>query len=406
MCPTPTVNTLAEAYDRTLLYARNKHLPPGSPRPCPTAQWPPENVRLLERYRDWLLCGGSAAEPVYKIYLPVAGHVLGLNPVPHPHINLESDFEKVMAYAQAKGIGKDWLGATHNGLVKFRRFLRIERGLGEVSKITPFDAAKYTQDLPAWLVSALERYQRIQQKHWRSARLDASLCSFWSQHAKIWRFLCLERGVQRLADLKRRHILDYIDHSLAAGYAIATVNLQNHLLHGFLLFLQEEGYTIPQSILRIPSLKLPDSLPRYLTDDQVGKLREEIEGYVAAAENPHQLRQALLDRATFYLLWQGGMRLSEVEDLLLEDLDLPGKRLSVRCGKGMKDRTVYLTGRVLLALKEYLAVRGEGSSGHVFLYRNAALSKDLIRSRLKTIGKRVGVKVYPHRLRHTWPRSY
>lgn len=49
---------------------------------------------------------------------------------------------------------------------------------------------------------------------------------------------------------------------------------------------------------------------------------------------------------------------------------------------------------------------GEGSSGHVFLYRNAALSKDLIRSRLKTIGKRVGVKVYPHRLRHTWPRSY
>jgi len=29
------------------------------------------------------------------------------------------------------------------------------------------------------------------------------------------------------------------------------------------------------------------------------------------------------------------------------------------------------------------------------------LSKDLIRSRLKTIGSRIGVKVYPHRLRHT-----
>jgi site-specific recombinase XerD len=46
-------------------------------------------------------------------------------------------------------------------------------------------------------------------------------------------------------------------------------------------------------------------------------------------------------------------------------------------------------------------VRGDGSGDHVFLYRNAPLSKDLIRSRLKTIGKRVGVKVYPHRLRHT-----
>ena len=46
-------------------------------------------------------------------------------------------------------------------------------------------------------------------------------------------------------------------------------------------------------------------------------------------------------------------------------------------------------------------MRGEGSSDHVFLYRNAPLSKDFIRSRLKTIGTRVGVKVYPHRLRHT-----
>jgi Phage integrase family len=67
----------------------------------------------------------------------------------------------------------------------------------------------------------------------------------------------------------------------------------------------------------------------------------------------------------------------------------------------MKDRTVYLTASVLSALQAYLAVRGEGSSDPVFLYRNAALSKDFIRSRLKTTGKRVGVKVYPHRLRHT-----
>ncbi|HVN53758.1 MAG TPA: site-specific integrase [Anaerolineaceae bacterium] len=49
----------------------------------------------------------------------------------------------------------------------------------------------------------------------------------------------------------------------------------------------------------------------------------------------------------------------------------------------------------------YLAVRGEGSGDHVFLVRNAPLSKSYIRSRLKTIGQIVGVKVYPHRLRHT-----
>ncbi|NMC34987.1 MAG: tyrosine-type recombinase/integrase [Veillonellaceae bacterium] len=401
MCPTPAVTSIAGAYDRALIYARDKHLPAGVPRPIPTRQWPLENVRLLERYYAWLIAGGTAEQPTRIIYLPAAGHVLGLNPVPHPQINLESDFEKVMAYVQAKKVSVFWVKACRNGLEKFRRFLRIERGLGEVSKITPFDVAKYTAGFPAWLVSELERYQRIQQKHWRIARLDLLLRGFWSKHGQLWRFFCQERGVEQLADLKRAHILDYVDSRLAAGASIASVNLQIHLLHGFLLFLQEEGYTVPQAILRIPSLKPPDSLPKYLTDEQVGKLRDEIEGNVNTAQNAHQLRQALLDRATFYLLWQGGMRLGEVEDLRLENLDVPGQRLSVRSGKNLKDRTVYLTEHVLLALKEYLSVRGEGSSDHVFLYRNAALSKDLIRSRLKTIGTRIGVKVYPHRLRHT-----
>ena len=40
-------------------------------------------------------------------------------------------------------------------------------------------------------------------------------------------------------------------------------------------------------------------------------------------------------------------------------------------------------------------------SDHVFIFRNRAIKKDLIRDRIKAAGKRVGVKVSPHRLRHT-----
>ena len=401
MCPPHPATTVAGRYDQALAYARERCLPPDAPRPKPTQDWPPENVRLLEKYYAWLIEGGTAAYPTHSIYLPMAGHVLGLNPIPHEQIDLNKGFEKAMDYIRAKGVGEDWLSACRNGLEKFKRFLRLERGLGEVSKITIFDVSAHTQGLPLWLVNELERYQRIQQKNWRPARLDLNLRGFWNKYTQIWRFLCQERGIQGLADLKRQHILDYVDASLDKGYSVASVNAQIHLLRSFLLFLQEEGYTVPQSLLRIPGLKPPDSLPRYLTDDQVKKLREEIEREVQDAQSPSQRRLALLDRATFYLLWQGGMRLGEVEELRLEDLDLAGQRLSVRNGKGMKDRTIYLTATVLLVLKDYLAVRGEGSSDHVFLSRNAALSKDFIRSRLKTTGKRLGVKVYPHRLRHT-----
>jgi hypothetical protein len=95
------------------------------------------------------------------------------------------------------------------------------------------------------------------------------------------------------------------------------------------------------------------------------------------------------------------MRAGEVDELRLEDLDFGQKRLSVRDGKGKKDRTVYLTETAIHALQEYLGVRGEGSGDHVFLYRNAPLKRDLVRGRLKRAGKNVGVQVFPHRLRHT-----
>jgi site-specific recombinase XerD len=413
--PTHKTKTLAEQYEQSLHYGRVKHLPAGTPRPLPPACWPQGNLEFLERYRAWLL-GGGVSELVTKLYhVPMAGHVFGLTLKHHSQLDLDYDLDCALEYVRAKGVGDSWLKNCRLSLVKFRRFLRLERGLGEESKITSFDVAAHSQGLPVWVVTELERYQRIQQRNWRPARIDLNLRGFWSKHGQIWRFLCQERGVQQLADLKRPHILDYIDFRLRENCSAATVNTEARMLHSFLLFLQEEGYTVPQALLRIPSLKQPDSMPKYLTDEQVRKLRDELERGVQAAALSSHRRLALLVRAAFYLLWQGGMRLGEVEELRLEDLDistypagtmslnagLSHQRLSVRNGKGLKDRTIYLTETAVLALQDYLAARGEGGTDHVFLYRNAPLKKDIIRAQLQYAGQRAGVKVYPHRLRHT-----
>ena len=136
--------------------------------------------------------------------------------------------------------------------------------------------------------------------------------------------------------------------------------------------------------LRLRNLKQPDRLPKFLTDDQVRLLRDDVESRLAQARFFYQRRDALLDRAVFYLLWQCGLRRGEVEELRLEDLDLKGRKLSVRNGKGMKDRTVFLTGIAVQALQDYLPLRGEGPTDHVFLYRNQPLSKDLIHGRTES----------------------
>lgn len=180
-----------------------------------------------------------------------------------------------------------------------------------------------------------------------------------------------------------------------------SVNGDLRTFHGFMDFLQDQGLSVPHSLLRLRCLKEPEPLPKFLTDTQVRALRDDLELRVQSAKNSAHRRDALLDCACFYLLWQSGMRRGEVEDLRLEDLDLEGRRLTVRRGKGMLDRTVFLTNTVVASLRAYLAVRGPGPTDHVFLYRNQSLSKDLIHNRLKACGSRVNVPVNAHRLRHT-----
>ena len=201
--------------------------------------------------------------------------------------------------------------------------------------------------------------------------------------------------------MRRKHLYDYAEQRLSLGKSVSTINADLRNFHSFMRFLQEEDYLVSQALLRLHGLKQPERLPKYLTDEQVRALRDDFEGRVVHAKGPHRLRDALLDRAIFYLFWQSGLRLGEVEELRLEDLDLATRKLTVRNGKGMKDRIVYLTDTTVHALQAYLAVRGPGASDHVFLYRHHALCKDLVHARIRDAGKRVGVKVYPHRLRHT-----
>ena len=237
-------NEISERYDRVLKYARDSRLPVGTPRPRPTACWPDVNNELLERFHRWLVQGGASEAEVKTIYLPMAGHVLGLNLKPHGEITLDEDLEKALTFVKAKGASKHWLKSCRNGLHLFRRFLRQERGLGEECKGTPFDPARITDGFPEWLVKGLERYQHLRQWSWSDAKVEENVRRFWCGHSKIWRFLINDRGVQQISDLKRQHVLDYVDHRLKKGCAVSGVNTELRTFRAFLLFLQDEGYTV------------------------------------------------------------------------------------------------------------------------------------------------------------------
>jgi len=367
MSPPRRVASIAERYDRSLQLARTRKLPPGCPRPKPTSFWPSENVALLERYRGWLLLGGASELVTDNYSVPMAGHVLGLNLKPHDQLDLERDLDCALHYVKAKKLSATWTNNCRNALVKFRMFMRLERGLGEENTKANIDISDRTAGLPAWLMKYLEAYLTVQRRNWRPARVKENTQRFWSSHLRVWRFLCERCSVCQFKDVKRQRFMDYVNHRLDAGYAVSGINNDIRTFRSFLRYLQDQDIEVPQSLLRIPDLKAPDPLPKFLTDDQVKRLRDDFEERALNAGKFSHRRDRLLDRAAFYLLWQGGMRLGEVEELRLEDLDLSGRRLTIRDSKGLKDRVVFLTDAAVLALTEYLQVRGEGYGDHVFL---------------------------------------
>ena len=57
-------------------------------------------------------------------------------------------------------------------------------------------------------------------------------------------------------------------------------------------------------------------------------------------------------------MWHCGMRISEVLDLRVQDVDLSGRKLFIECGKKSKDRVIYISETTAAALGEHLPTAG------------------------------------------------
>ena len=251
-----------------------------------------------------------------------------------------------MVYVCLRKPSSSWLNNSSHSLAWFRRFLELERGLVRpVDKSVVGNAERYQVGLPKWLLEELETFLILRQTNWRSSRKAQATYQFWHKQTRIWHWLVQEYGFYNALDsLHRNQLYAYIDKQLASGYAIGSVNQELFNFQGFLRFLEQRGWQIPLALLTMRGLKAPDSLPRFLTDEQIRRLRKpHHQRSVAEADTATRVRDRHLDLACFYLLWQGGLRLCELQDLTMDDLHLEERRLLIRQTKGMKDRTIYLT---------------------------------------------------------------
>lgn len=191
----------------------------------------------------------------------------------------------------------------------------------------------------------------------------------------------------------RKKLLLFIDYLLDKRLHPKTINCYLDSIRSFYKYLkEEEELDIENPVKSGYLLRLPKPLPRFLRDEEVGKLLNVITG--------------VRDRAMFYIMLRCGLRVQETAGLTIDDLDLRRGTIIVRIGKGAKGRMVYMSSDVHSAIKDYLRVRHTGRTKALFLVDKGALkgkpiSVRGIQKRLEHYAGKSGLRVSCHELRHT-----
>jgi integrase/recombinase XerC len=116
---------------------------------------------------------------------------------------------------------------------------------------------------------------------------------------------------------------------------------------------------------------------------------------------------ACRDHAMMELFYSSGLRLAELANLNIRDVDF-GDHLVYVTGKGNKSRVIPIGSHALNALKEWLSKRDElaffEQTALFITQQGHRLGVRSIQKRLSHWGKVQGIsdKVYPHRLRHAF----
>jgi integrase/recombinase XerD len=143
-------------------------------------------------------------------------------------------------------------------------------------------------------------------------------------------------------------------------------------------------------VAKVACPKAPQKLPLVLSTDEMAR-------FLDALSNPKH-------RALLMTAYAGGLRLSEVARLRVEDVDTARMVLHVRQGKGHKDRDVMLSPRLLAVLREYWKACRPGP----FLFPGREPDRPVALRTVQMVCQRalaasgLGKRVHMHTLRHSF----
>lgn len=198
----------------------------------------------------------------------------------------------------------------------------------------------------------------------------------------------LDEIPKNIKDIKTNDIRYHLAHYQSTHkVSNATVNNKRKFLSAFFVWATKEEIIDRNPMLKINSIKEKYVTKKPFSDIELAKIRDVLK---------NDREKALVE-----FLLSTGCRVSEVAGLKVEDVNFRDGECVV-CGKGNKERTVYINNKAMYYLERYLPDKMDASRPLFLNGWGKSMAKGNIEQLMRDIGKRAGVsKVHPHRFRRT-----
>ena len=216
---------------------------------------------------------------------------------------------------------------------------------------------------------------------------------------QLERFLS-QRGMPTdVAAIRREHVEAFVE-ELLTRHSASTAATRYRALQQLFKFLVDEGEVANSPMARMRPPKLPEAPVAVVADDELRRLLHACEG------REFEDRR---DTAIIRLFIDTGMRLAELANLTLEDLELD-QDVALVVGKGRRARACPFGAKTSQALDRYLRVRARHTAAKepwLWLGKKGRMTDSGVGQMIGRRGEEAGLRgLHPHQLRHTFAHAW
>jgi len=220
---------------------------------------------------------------------------------------------------------------------------------------------------------------------------DKTIASYNNDIAKFFEFLKNKKINEVNKNILRQFFLALKDKNLSNR----TIGRYYSSLNSFFKYLLEHEIIEQNPLEFIDYPKYTKKVPEHIYDSKIKELLN--------IETSNNIQIELRNKLIVNLLLDTGVRVSELVNIKISDIDTNERNIKVY-GKGSKERYVFFTKRTLAILKDWLTIVTRISNGEFLLvnYKGEQLTARSVQRIIKNIGKKIGLDLHPHILRHTF----